>query len=155
MATWTEEPELLPSSQLEDDFELMTPSFPPLDDSKQRALRQVFTHPTSCILGPPGTGKSQAICALIDEFLMRHPNRPLKILVSASSYEPMRVVLDKLQSHRDHEGSPTLAAQIEKVWLHSSTRANGARRGSPLARVVFSFRHMPSTSRGLYTPPWT
>ncbi len=115
-------PELLPSSQLEDDFELMTPSFPPLDDSKQRALRQVFTHPTSCILGPPGTGKSQAICALIDEFLMRHPNRPLKILVSASSYEPMRVVLDKLQSHRDHEGNPTLAAQIEKVWLHSSTR---------------------------------
>ena len=115
-------PELMPTVELTDNFELMTLSNPPLDDSKQHALRQAFTTPMSCILGPPGTGKSQTIAALIDEYLCRHPEGPVKILVSASSYEPMSVVLDKLQTHCGVDGKPTHAAEIAKVWLRSSSR---------------------------------
>ena len=115
-------PELLPETPVGDDFEILTPAHPPLDASKKEAITQAFSHPMSCILGPPGTGKSQTIAALIDEYLCRHPDGPVKILVSASSYEPMSVVLDKLQAHRDGDGNPTLAASIEKVWLRSSSR---------------------------------
>ena len=115
-------PELLPATPVEDDFEILTPSHPPLDDSKKEAIAMVFHNPMSCILGPPGTGKSQTIAALIDEYLCRHPEGPVKILVSASSYEPMSVVLDKLQSHRDAAGNPTRAASIEKVWLRATSR---------------------------------
>ncbi|CAN0500494.1 unnamed protein product, partial [Laminaria digitata] len=121
-------PELLPAKPVEDDFELLTPSYPPLDDSKKEAIAMVFHHPMSCILGPPGTGKSQTIAALIDEYLRRHPEGPVKILVSASSYEPMSVVLDKLQAHCDVSGNSTAATTIDKVWLRSSSR-DGLGRG--------------------------
>ena len=115
-------PELLPETTPTEPFELRTTAYPRPDPSQERAIEQAFRFPMSCILGPPGTGKSQTMTGLIDEFLCRNPDGPLKILVSASSYEPMSVVLNKLQAHQDENGEPTPAAMIPKVWLHSSSR---------------------------------
>lgn len=115
-------PELLPCLDPPETTELLTEAFPPPDSSQERAIRQTFEHPVSCILGPPGTGKSQTMASLIDEFLLRNPDRPLKVLVSASSYEPMKVAMEKLQEHRNANGEHTAAARIQKVWLRPESR---------------------------------
>ncbi len=68
--------------------------FPP-DNSQQRAIETVFNHTITCIEGPPGTGKSQTIVSLIDEFIHRF-ERPPKILVTAFSFAALQVVADKI-----------------------------------------------------------
>jgi hypothetical protein len=97
------------------------PQFPP-DPSQLDAIRRCLANPTSCILGPPGTGKSQTIATLLDELVASRPDGPLRVLVSASSYAPMRVVLEKLRAHQDANGHPSRIATLPKVWVRSQSR---------------------------------
>ena len=123
-------PNLLPqAADVDGQAPLMTTSWPAPDPSQRAAIHASLAHTVSCIQGPPGTGKSQTIAALIDEFAARHPDRPLKILVTSFSYNPLHVVLDKLMEQRDAQGRPTPAASMQKVFMRSQSREPVERRG--------------------------
>ena len=113
-------PELLESRTSSAQTPLLTQAHPTLDASQEAAVRMVFDNTISCILGPPGTGKSQTIAAIVDEFIARNPEGPCRILISSASYEPMHVVLKKLAAHQDASGASTHAANIARVWLRSA-----------------------------------
>jgi DNA polymerase III delta prime subunit len=76
------------------------------------------------IHGPPGTGKSQTIIALIDEFLHRtkHLERPMRILITAFSYPAMRVLVEKLRESKKENGEPTLARKTAKLFVRSESQ---------------------------------
>ncbi len=94
---------------------------PAPDPSQQQAIEMALGTTISCIQGPPGTGKSQTSAALLEAWL-RDRGRPARVLVTATSYAAMRVVLDKLRHSRLADGQPGLAATIPKVFLRSARR---------------------------------
>jgi len=115
-------PEQLPRVSPSLECSLRTTQHPPPDRSQTEAICMALGGAISCIKGPPGTGKSQTIAALLDEFLLRRGTKPTRILVTAFSYAAMRVVLDKVRSARDAQGRPTAAASTRLVWLRSNGR---------------------------------
>lgn len=116
-------PQLLPHAEPEpDDVPLQTTCYPAPDPSQRRAIKTALASTVSCIQGPPGTGKSQTIAALIDEYLERNQDRPVKILVASFSYVPLQVVAEKVCEHVDANGGPTRAAQTQKIFLRSQSR---------------------------------
>ncbi len=63
-------PELLFNiNELETNQDLLTNIFPAPDPSQRLAIKSSLNNTISAILGPPGTGKSQTIAALVDEYL--------------------------------------------------------------------------------------
>ncbi|MBD3190351.1 MAG: AAA family ATPase [Candidatus Heimdallarchaeota archaeon] len=115
-------PEFLPRKRPIPTTSLQTAIDPHPDHSQQKAIQFALNSTVSMIIGPPGTGKSQTIAALIDEYLLRNPDKPVRILVSAFSYHALQVVLEKLENSRDTRGNKTPAATIQKVFLRSSSR---------------------------------
>ena len=107
------------------------------DQSQKEAILNSLSNTISLIQGPPGTGKSETITALIEEFLERteHLDRPRRILITAFSYPAMRVILDKLRSHRNSSDNPTKSASIPKVFVRSSRQTAisnlGYKEGQP------------------------
>ena len=91
------------------------------DTSQELAIRTVLENTVSMIIGPPGTGKTETIISLIDEYLLRNKDRNVKILISAFSYAALNVVLDKLQKSVDKNNNETLAATIQKIFLRSQS----------------------------------
>jgi hypothetical protein len=91
------------------------------DPSQELAIKTSLENTISMIIGPPGTGKTETIVSLIDEFLIRNNDRPVRILITAFSYSALNVVLDKLQKSTTKDGEPTNAANIQKIFLHSSS----------------------------------
>ena len=118
-------PELLPrrSNSNTEDQRLNTPIYPLPDHSQEEAINNSMNHTISAILGPPGTGKSQTIAALIDEYLCRRQKegRPTTtILVTSFSYAALRVVIEKIRERsRDKDGKPTLSSQTQMIFLRS------------------------------------
>ncbi len=117
-------PELLFNiNKLETNQDLLTNIFPAPDPSQKHAIKNSLDNIISAILGPPGTGKSQTIAALIDEYLCRRKKegrKTTRILVTSSSYAALRVVIDKIQNEsRDKDGNLTLSSQTQIVYLHS------------------------------------
>jgi hypothetical protein len=112
-------PDLLPAGELIGP--LQTTADPAPDPSQVAAIRKALGGTVTCLQGPPGTGKSQTIAALIDEYL-RRADGPRRILVTAFSYDAMLVLLRKLEAHRDAEGKPTAAGQVQRVFAHSPGR---------------------------------
>ncbi len=100
---------------------LRTTIHPPPDQSQTRALLTAMNSPITLIKGPPGTGKSQTIIALIDEFAIRRKsmNQPVRILVLTFSYAALQVILDKLLAARNQHGSPIMAACLPIIYIHS------------------------------------
>jgi DNA polymerase III delta prime subunit len=110
-------PELLENFQAQDDTSLLTNVIPFPDISQQEAIVHSLARPISVIVGPPGTGKSQTIVALIDEFLCQR-DQPARILVTSFSYPAMRVVIEKLRTSKYQTG-PSKASLISKVFIRS------------------------------------
>ncbi|MFX0074118.1 MAG: AAA domain-containing protein [Candidatus Hermodarchaeota archaeon] len=103
---------------------LMTQISPTPDPSQKEAIINSLQHVISGILGPPGTGKSQTIAALIDEFVIQSNKqmRNAKILVTSFSYAALSVVIDKIREGRGKNNRPTPSSQLQMIFLHSETQ---------------------------------
>jgi hypothetical protein len=103
--------------------ELQSPLYPPPDPSQLDAIRTALSNNIVTIHGPPGTGKSQTIITIIDEYL--HLNDSARILVTSFSYSAMMVILDKLinSTYKEVEQLiPSRAARLQKFFLRSDHR---------------------------------
>lgn len=114
-------PKLMENYNVEVNNNLQTPVSPPPDPSQKEAITHSLSRCISMIHGPPGTGKSLTIVALIDEFLLRtkHLNRPRKILITAFSYPAMKVLVNKLRESVTKNGEETLARKTPKLFIRS------------------------------------
>ena len=114
---------LLNVNKPEKNKDLLTNIFPPPDQSQKLAINNSLNKTISAILGPPGTGKSQTIASLVDEYLYRRKKegkRTTKILITSFSYTALRVVINKIQKEsRDKNGNLTLSSQTQIVFLRS------------------------------------
>ncbi len=117
-------PELLMHFSNSFQNELSTPIYPIPDPSQKEAIINSLNHVISGILGPPGTGKSQTIAALIDEFIIRKKKekKPFKILVTSFSYAALRVVIEKIRTGRTINNTTTESSKIQMVFLRSETQ---------------------------------
>ncbi len=95
--------------------------FPDPNESQKEAINNSLNQTISTILGPPGTGKSQTIAALLNEFLERSknqtPNKPVRILISAFSYNAMFVIIDMLTNHQNNNGDPSSISKLIDISL--------------------------------------
>lgn len=100
--------------------DLLTTIHPEPDASQKKAIITSLNNVVSAILGPPGTGKSQTVAALIDEYLCRNKNKSVKILVTSFSYTALRVVVEKIrEKSRDKDGNPTLSSRTQLLFIRS------------------------------------
>jgi len=107
------------------DEALLTHISPSPDHSQELAIQNSLHHVISAILGPPGTGKSQTIAALIDEYVVRNQrkNKPVKILITSFSYAALRVVIDKIRTSRTKDNKPTPSSQVQLIFIRTATQA--------------------------------
>ncbi len=119
--TYLYAPALLPTGRIPDHDPLRTTVSPPPDASQQEAIRLALGSTITCLQGPPGTGKSQTLAALVDEFALR-ADEPVRVLVTAFSYDAMVVLARKLSEHRDAQQQPTAAAKLPLVFMLSGDR---------------------------------
>ena len=115
-------PEFLPENKINTNDKLRLSSAYPPDASQTEAILTALNSTISLIIGPPGTGKSQTIANLVEEFLARNKDRPIKILISTFSYPAAKVLLDKLHDLRDSKNRPNFSSQIQKVFVRSQSR---------------------------------
>ncbi len=104
---------------------LITKIYPYPDATQRRAINLSLGMHISGIHGPPGTGKSQTIAALIDEYLERcrlNGNFKSKILISAFSYAAIRVLIEKIRRSKDKSNNLTTSAKIQKIFLRSESQ---------------------------------
>jgi hypothetical protein len=95
---------------------------PSPDISQAQAINLALQGTIVGIKGPPGTGKSQTITALIEEFCLRRKARGItsnKILVTAFSYAALRVLMKKFRKSTLKSKDPSFVAQIQVVFLRS------------------------------------
>ncbi|TXT66893.1 MAG: putative ATP-dependent RecD-like DNA helicase [Promethearchaeota archaeon] len=107
------------------DKELRTNITPAPDASQKEAIINALSNNISAILGPPGTGKSQTIAALIDEYVIRRRDqgKSARILITSFSYAALRVVIDKIRKSKDSSGTQTPSSHLQMVFIHSSRQA--------------------------------
>lgn len=102
---------------------LTTNIHPPPDISQKKAILNSLNNIISAILGPPGTGKSQTVAALIDEYLCQRKTQKktrTRILVTSFSYAALNVVIEKVRGKsRDVNGKPTLSSQAQIIFIRS------------------------------------
>ena len=118
-------PQLLTQfNESEQDHDLVTKIYPKPDISQEEAIKNSLRHTISGILGPPGTGKSQTIAALVDEFLIKNQKkeRPVKILITSFSYTALRVVLNKIRTSKDESGRSTPSSRLQMMFIRSDTQ---------------------------------
>lgn len=123
---------------------LRTRVHPLPDPSQARAIELVMGSVMSGIRGPPGTGKSQSIAALVDEYLARHGG-PARVLITAFSYAAIRVLIDKIRKSVDASGAPAPVARVQMVFLRSEYQdpvsdVPGCRHVNDLVRTSSSWR---------------
>ncbi|MBY9019552.1 MAG: hypothetical protein KGD67_00745 [Candidatus Lokiarchaeota archaeon] len=104
--------------------QLLTQITPNPDLSQQEAILNSLKQVISGILGPPGTGKSQTIAALIDEFIIRktREGKHFRILVTSFSYAALRVVIDKIRTGKINSSKQTNSSQTQMLFLRSETQ---------------------------------
>ena len=91
------------------------------NDSQLEAIYLAQNRIVSGIIGPPGTGKSQTIAILINEIIQR-AQKPVRILVTAFSYEALNVVLKKLNELTYFDGEKKSKLHTQKIFLRSKFR---------------------------------
>lgn len=103
-----------------------------LNPSQWAALRSVLTHRLSVIWGPPGTGKSQTIRAIIRAALLeaQSSGQPLRILVTSGTYTAVDNILARVV--------PELAASNLEVHTF---RVQSAQRPADDAVTAMQARH--------------
>ena len=117
-------PKLLMELKFEEQLtSLITNIHPPPDTSQRNAILNSLNNIISAILGPPGTGKSQTVAALIDEYICQRKKQNKlrsRILVTSFSYAALRVVIEKIrEKSRDIDGNPTLSSQTQLIFIRS------------------------------------
>ncbi len=120
-------PRLLQKIETQEHLQTLTTNiFPPPDASQKRAILSSLNTTVSAILGPPGTGKSQTVAALIDEFLCRRKQQNKDrtiVLVTSFSYPALKVVLEKIrEKSKDSSGNPTFSAQTQIIYVRSESQ---------------------------------
>lgn len=103
---------------------LLTNICPTPDESQIEAIKNALDNVIYAIIGPPGTGKSQTIVALIDEFIFRSEQnkKPIRILVTSFSYTALRVIIDKIRKSKNVEGNKSKAAEMQLIFLRSESQ---------------------------------
>ena len=117
-------PELLTNFKNSSQTQLITQIYPIPDSSQKEAILNSMNHIISGILGPPGTGKSQTVAALIDEYVTRKrkENKHFKILVTSFSYAALRVVIEKVRASKTIKSEHTESSQTQMIFLRSETQ---------------------------------
>lgn len=87
-----------------------------LNDSQVRAAMACAQYQLSIIWGPPGTGKTDTLVALLHAIIREGP--PRKILVTGPNYRTVEELSSRLQANL--EGDP--AASADYFWLYSKSR---------------------------------
>lgn len=64
-----------------------------LNECQNRAVAAALTSRLSCIWGPPGTGKTQTVVAILQELLQRRPEE--RILVTAPTHNAVDNILKR------------------------------------------------------------
>jgi superfamily II DNA or RNA helicase len=72
-----------------------------LNSNQNDAVKASIRNPLTCIWGPPGTGKTHTIIAIIQELLNRFPER--RVLVTAPTHNAVDNVLRKYVSQNNGE----------------------------------------------------
>lgn len=106
------------------DDQLLTTIYPKPDNSQEMAIKNSLNNVISGILGPPGTGKSQTISALIDEYVLQRKKlgKTSKILVTSFSYSALKVVIDKVRKGTDNRGRPTPSSKLQMIYIRSESQ---------------------------------
>ena len=117
-------PKLLESIKEIPGKKLLTNISPTPDESQTEAIINALDNVIHAIIGPPGTGKSQTIVALIDEFIFRSQKaeKPIRILVTSFSYTALRVIIDKIRKSKDIKGNKSKAAELQLIFLRSESQ---------------------------------
>jgi AAA domain len=89
-------------------LDVLSSTFTPredLNDSQNKAIQFSLSFPLTCLWGPPGTGKTHTIVALLRELLISEPEQ--RILVSAPTHNAvdnvMRKYLSEVRGARDYD----------------------------------------------------
>ena len=97
---------------------------PEPNQSQKEAIDNSLNQTISAILGPPGTGKSQTIAALLNEYLERshtkNPDKPVRILITSFSYNAMFVLIDMLETHKNKQGAPSKISKVDRYFVTSN-----------------------------------
>ncbi len=117
-------PKLLESIKEIPGKKLLTNISPNPDESQAEAIIKALDNVIYAIIGPPGTGKSQTIVALIDEFIFRSEKvkKPIRILVTSFSYTALRVIIDKIRKSKNTKGNKSKAAEMQLIFLRSESQ---------------------------------
>ncbi|MHA1721329.1 MAG: AAA domain-containing protein [Promethearchaeota archaeon] len=104
--------------------QLLTNIDPVPDDSQAESIKKALNNVIHAIIGPPGTGKSQTIVSLIDEFVFRSElnEKSTKILVTSFSYAALRVIIDKIRKSKNKFGKKSKVANLQLVFLRSESQ---------------------------------
>lgn len=106
--------------------QLLTKISPKPNKSQQEAILNSLNNVVSLIKGPPGTGKSQTIVALIDDFLVdfkqTYPDRPARVLITSFSYSALYVLVDMIREASYESGTPVVK-QPDMVFIRSAGRS--------------------------------
>jgi hypothetical protein len=108
-----------------DNQKLISNLYPKPDPSQEHAILKALNNIIYAIKGPPGTGKSQTIAALVDEYLTRRKKNKKninRILITAFSYSAIRVLINKLRNSLDISGNPTITAKTQMIFLRSPSQ---------------------------------
>ncbi|KAH1747972.1 hypothetical protein KXV52_004173 [Aspergillus fumigatus] len=86
-----------------------------LNECQNRAVAAALTSRLSCIWGPPGTGKTQTVVAILQELLQRRPEE--RILVTAPTHNAVDNILKRYLSVAGSTGAIPLriSTNIRKV----------------------------------------
>lgn len=91
------------------------------DKSQTDAINMVNNSAISSILGPPGTGKTQTIVALMDE-IIQHSGKPTRFLVVSFSYSALTVLAEKISKSTNTDGTPTKISNYKRIMFRSENR---------------------------------
>ncbi|KAH7016267.1 RNA dependent RNA polymerase-domain-containing protein [Microdochium trichocladiopsis] len=90
-----------------------------LNESQRTAMLAALTHPLVLIWGPPGTGKTQTIVAIILGLLDRFPEE--RILVTAPTHNAVDNLMRRYLDVTGRTGPVALRVSTEASLLHSHT----------------------------------
>lgn len=81
-----------------------------LNDSQNRAIVAAMTTPLSLLWGPPGTGKTRTVVAILQQFLKAEPSK--RILVAAPTHNAVDNILRKFVEEQGPSKTDTVPIRV-------------------------------------------